>query len=84
MNSQNGEGAVSCIENEIMRYRKCVHIRGIVNHGEYIAGMIDLAARLELITKNEAILLRDKSINKKKKFLEKCNPIKTLGTRDNV
>ncbi len=70
------ESAVTCIENEILRYEKCVHYKGIINHGEYIDGMIDLAARLELLTRSDTVLLRDKSISTKMRLLKKYKPIK--------
>lgn len=63
------KNSVICIENEILRYRSCVHIKGINNHSQYIDGMIDLAARLSLITNNEAIMFRNKNFETKKKFL---------------
>ena len=70
------ESAVTHIENEILRYEKCVHDKGIINHGEYIDGMIDLASRLELLTRSDTILLRDKSINTKMRLLKEYKTIK--------
>ena len=70
------ESAVTHIENEILRYEKCVHVKGIINHGEYIDGMIDLASRLELLTRSDTILLRDKSINTKMRLLKEYKTIK--------
>ena len=70
------EIAVTHIENEILRYEKCVHVKGIINHGEYIDGMIDLAAKLELLTRSETVSLRNKSFDAKTKLLKKYKPIK--------
>ncbi len=80
MSSRNEENAVICIENEMLRYKKCVHIKGVSNHSEYIEGMIDLAARLKLINKSDAKLFRDKNLEIKRKFLKEGK--KSIVTRD--
>lgn len=76
MDSQSEKNAAGYITHEILRYGKCVHVKGIVNHGEYILGMIDLAARMRLITENDAILFRNKNLETKKKFLKECMGMK--------